>query len=37
MMLAFDKQRMDNLKFRQKIELLNGICVSDLLEYGPAK
>ena len=29
----FDTNRIEKLKFREKVELINGICVSDLLDY----
>lgn len=31
----FDTSRIDKLKFSEKVELLNGICVSDLLNFKP--
>lgn len=33
----FDSKRIEKLQFREKVELLNGICLSDLLEYIPSK
>ena len=35
LLAQFDANRIEKLKFREKVELLNGICVSDLLDYKP--
>jgi hypothetical protein len=32
LLAQFDTNRIEKLKFREKVELINGICVSDLLE-----
>ena len=32
LLAQFDANRIEKLKFREKVELLNGICVSDLLD-----
>jgi len=33
LLAQFDTNRIEKLKFREKVELINGICVSDLLDY----
>lgn len=32
LMLPFDKERIEKLNFKEKVELINAICVADLLD-----